>query len=59
MIETNRLQFLERQDGVEATKQWALRTLGLYRAALKTPYGKTYRRSLVLSCLHFRQYARS
>jgi hypothetical protein len=59
MIETNRLQFLEQRDGVAATTRWALRTIGLYRAALKTPYGKAYRRSLILSCLHFRQYARS
>lgn len=56
--EFDRLAFLERRDGEPTAKDWAQRTLNLYRTALKTPYGRAYRRSLVESCLDFREYLR-
>ena len=56
--ETLRIAFLEARDGKVSVCLWVHRTLQLYRTALKTPYGRAYRRSLIESCLDFRQYLR-
>ena len=64
--ECNRILFVEKRDGVAEAIQFAKRTLRIYRAAVKknrrgirSGYGSTYRRSLVLSCLVFRSYIRT
>ena len=56
--ECNRILFVEKRDGVAEAIQFAKRTLHIYRMAVKknsqgirSGYGSTYRRSLVLSCL--------
>ena len=63
--ECNRILFVEKRDGVAEAIQFAKRTLHIYRMAVKknsrgirSGYGSTYRRSLVLSCLVFRSYIR-
>lgn len=63
--ECNRILFVEKRDGVAEAIQFAKRTLHIYRMAIKknsrgirSGYGSTYRRSLVLSCLVFRSYIR-
>ena len=56
--EALRIAFLEARDGKVSACLWVHRTLRLYRTALKTAYGHTYRRSLIESYLDFRQYLR-
>ena len=63
--ECNRILFVEKRDGVAEAIQFAKRTLHIYRMAVKknsrgirSGYGSTYRRSLVLSRLVFRSYIR-
>ena len=63
--ECSRILFVEKRDGVAEAIQFAKRTLHIYRMAVKkngrgirSGYGSTYRRSLVLSCLVFRSYIR-
>ena len=63
--ECNRILFVEKRDGVAEAIQFAKRTLHIYRMAVKknsrgirSGYGSTCRRSLVLSCLVFRSYIR-
>lgn len=64
-IEFERLSFMELRDGQEGAKDFARRTLFVYRKALKrnkagkrSRYASAYRRSLILSCLAFRAYLR-
>ena len=63
--ECNRILFVEKRDGVAEAIQFAKRTLHIYLMAVKknsrgvrSGYGNTYRRSLILSCLVFRSYIR-
>ena len=58
-------EILRVRAGVAEAIQFAKRTLHIYRMAVKknsrgirSGYGSTYRRSLVLSCLVFRSYIR-
>lgn len=70
--EGSRLAFLEARDGLSGARDFALRTLAIYRAALAPArderggvskrvrgYGVAYRPSLVASCLDFRSYLRN
>jgi len=64
-LEAERLRFVEERDGQSGARDFALRTLRLYRAAVRrgkdghrSGYGSSYRRALVLSCLDFRAYLR-
>jgi hypothetical protein len=59
MNERHRLEFLEWRDGKEGAIAFARRTFASYGAALKTPYGRVYRRTLVCSRVVFRQYLRA
>lgn len=54
--EEYRLAFLVERDGVEESVAFAARTYAIYVAALKTDYGRAFRRELILSCLDFRVY---
>lgn len=38
--ESERIEFLLRRDGLEATRAWVERTLGIYREALSNPKGQ-------------------
>jgi hypothetical protein len=65
-LENERLLFVELRDGKEGVIDFARRTLKIYRMAIKrnregkrSGYAQTYRRSLILSCLDFREYLRS
>lgn len=57
--EQDRIAFVQARDGPDAAKLWAHQTFRLYRQALRTPYGKAYRRALLLSLLALRQYLRA
>jgi hypothetical protein len=64
-LEAERLRFVEARDGRQGARDFALRTLRIYRAAVKrgkdgrrSGYGNAYRRALVVSCLDFRAYLR-
>lgn len=63
--EASRLQFIENRDGQKSGKEFARKTLDIYRAAVKrgkdgrrSGYGSAYRRTLIESCLDFREYLR-
>lgn len=56
--ERARLAFVAGRDGAAEARDFAQRTKWLYRKALSTPYGKAYRRELVISRLVFREYLR-
>lgn len=63
--EAGRLRLLEQREGPAAAEAFALRTLHVYRAAVKrgkdgrrSGYGSAYRRALLESCLDFRAYLR-
>jgi hypothetical protein len=58
VAEVARLAFVAARDGLPAAEEFARRGLGLYRVALRTPYGKAYRRTLVESCIIYRQFLR-
>ena len=56
--ELGRIEFLLRRDGLRATEVWVRRTLSIYRLALRTGYGISYRRLLIESCCDFRRWLR-
>ncbi len=65
MAEQQRLAFLIQRDGMSGARDFARRTLAIYRGAIKrqangrrTRYGETYRRRLVASCLELRAFLR-
>lgn len=70
MAEIDRIRFIEQRDGIAAAKDFARRTLTIYRewARPKTdgfgrnyklfPHDKVYRASFVESILFFRKYLR-
>jgi hypothetical protein len=57
-LERQRLAFVEHRDGTAAMQTFAARTYQQYRAALRTDYGKAYRRQLIESCVVFREVVR-
>ncbi len=55
-LEQQRLHYIAARDGERAADDFARRTYRQYRQALKTNYGRAYRRELLASCLVFRQH---
>ncbi len=57
-VETSRIEFLLRRDGMAATLIWVRRTLAIYRRAVldrrRFAHTAKYRRKFVASCLSFR-----
>jgi hypothetical protein len=58
-VERDRIKFLLNRDGVDATAAFCKQTFKIYRRALRTPYGKAFRRTLIQSCLDFRRFLRN
>lgn len=60
MSEVQRLNFLIERDGLQAARDWACRTRGLYRVAVlnKDHYASKgkYRRMFIESYLEFKQF---
>jgi hypothetical protein len=64
-LEAKRLRFSWKPRTADRERDFALRTLRIYRAAVKrgkdgrrSGYGSAYRRALVISCVDFRAYLR-
>lgn len=57
-LEQRRLRYIADRDGPAAAEEFARRTYVQYRQALRTNYGRAYRRELTESCLVFRRYLR-
>jgi hypothetical protein len=61
-VEGQRIALLLERDGFEATREWAKRTLGIYRRAVLdgSHFASTpgYRRRYLLSCADFRRWLR-
>jgi hypothetical protein len=55
-LEQRRLAYVVQRDGEPTAKQFAERTYRQYRQALKTGYGRAYRRELIESCIVFRKF---
>ena len=60
-LEGGRILFLLNRDGLEATIKFCEQTFKVYKASLKTKYGRVprYRLSLIKSRLEFRKFLRS
>lgn len=59
MAECQRIAFVQDRSGVGDARVFCLQGISQYKKALKTPYGKTYRRTLIESIVAFRHYERS
>ena len=62
--EHDRLAFMENRDGVAEMLVFAKQTYGVYRAARRRvlgrmpPYGKAFRKELIVACVVLRQVLR-
>ena len=62
--ESDRIAFVVARDGINEGRAWARRTIAIYREAARlrngrrTPYGASYRRKLVGSCVTLRSWLR-